>query len=463
MNTQDSLRNYALISTLLASFLTPFMGSAVNLAIPGIGVDFNVGATLLSWIVTSYLLTTAALLLPFGRLADIVGRKKVFTAGLAVFSLASLLSATAWSIQSLIAFRVLQGVGGAMIFGTAIAILTSVFPPQERGRVLGYNTAVVYTGLSLGPVLGGILNHQFGWQSIFYSIGLMGVLAFSLTMLKLKGECTGAAGDSFDLTGTVLYVTGIVAVLYGFSNVAASHRAWGILLLGLAFMVLFVRHENRDNQPLIKMKLFKNTGFAFSNLAALINYSATFAVSFLLSLYLQVVKGLDSQTAGLVLLAQPVVMALLSPFAGRLSDYIEPRLPASWGMALTTLGLFFFAFINESIPVWWIIINQAILGIGFALFSSPNSNAVMSSVEKRYYGVASSTLGTMRLIGQSLSMAVATLFINLYIGSAGLTPAHAGQLVTTLQVSFAVFAAVCLFGIYASAARGKMIDGVPRG
>jgi len=462
MNRQDSLGKYTLISTLLASFLTPFMGSAINLAIPDIGVDFNTGAALLSWIVTCYLLTTAALLLPFGRLADIVGRKKVFAAGLAVFSVASLLCATAWSIQSLIVFRVVQGVGGAMIFGTAIAILTSVFPPQERGRVLGYNTAVVYTGLSLGPVLGGILNHQFGWQSIFYCIALMGGLSLLMTVVKLKGEWSGAAGDSFDLTGAILYVTGIVAMLYGISNVAASHWAGGILLLGLAFIVLFVRHENRDDQPLIKMKLFKNTGFAFSNLAALINYSATFAVSFLLSLYLQVVKGLDSQTAGLVLLAQPVVMALLSPFAGRLSDHVEPRLLASWGMALTTLGLFFLAFINGSIPVWWLIINQAVLGTGFALFSSPNSNAVMSSVEKRYYGVASSTLGTMRLIGQSVSMAVATLFINLYIGSAGLTPAKAGQLVTTLQVSFAVFAVMCLFGIYASAARGKMIDSMPR-
>ena len=463
MNQNASLRKATLISASTAAFLTPFMGSAVNLAIPNIGLEFNASATLLSWTVSSYLLITAALLLPFGRLADMVGRKKVFVTGLAIFTLGSLLCAVAWSIQSLIVFRLLQGIGGAMIFGTSMAILTSVFPPQERGKVLGYNVAAVYTGLSLGPVLGGVLNHQLGWRSIYYVIVLLGAAAFVITSTKLKGEWLGAEGERFDTAGTVLYMIGLVAVLYGFSTIATSPWAKYILALGLVVMVLFVRHELREKHPILNMKLFKNVGFAFSNLAALINYSATFAVGFLLSLHLQVVMGINSQSAGLILLSQPIIMAVLSPFTGRLSDRVEPRLIASWGMGLTTLGLFILVFISKSTPVWLIILNLALLGTGFALFSSPNSNAIMGSVEKRFYGVASSTLGTMRLIGQAVSMAVATLFIDLYVGTAELSPAYAGQIITSVKFSFVVFAIMCLFGIYASLARGKIITGAERG
>lgn len=463
MEQNASLRKHTLISAIMASFLTPFMGSAVNLAIPNIGLEFNAGATLLSWTVSSYLLITAALLLPFGRLADMVGRKKVFVTGLAIFTLGSLLCALAWSIETLIIFRLVQGVGGSMIFGTSMAILTSVFPPQERGKVLGYNLAAVYTGLSLGPVLGGVLNHQLGWRSIYYFIVLLGAAAFVITSTKLKGEWLGAEGERFDTAGTVLYIVGLVAVLYGFSTIATSIWARYILVLGMIVMVLFVRHESRERNPILNMKLFKNIGFAFSNLAALINYSATFAVGFLLSLHLQVVMGINSQSAGLILLAQPVIMAVLSPFTGRLSDRVEPRVVASWGMGLTTLGLFVLVFISRSTPVWLIILNLALLGTGFALFSSPNSNAVMGSVEKRFYGVASSTLGTMRLIGQAVSMAVATLFIDLYVGTAGLSPAYADQIVASVKVSFMVFAVTCLFGIYASLARGKIDTGAERG
>ncbi|MDD4238936.1 MAG: MFS transporter [Desulfotomaculaceae bacterium] len=463
MDQNASLRKATLISASTAAFLTPFMGSAVNLAIPNIGLEFNASATLLSWTVSSYLLITAALLLPFGRLADMVGRKKVFVTGLAIFTLGSLLCAVAWSIQSLIMFRLLQGVGGAMIFGTSMAILTSVFPPQERGKVLGYNVAAVYTGLSLGPVLGGVLNHQLGWRSIYYVIVLLGAAAFVITSTKLKGEWLGAEGERFDTTGTALYIVGLVAVLYGISTIATSTWAKYILVLGLIVMVLFVRHEIREQHPILNMKLFKNVGFAFSNLAALINYSATFAVGFLLSLHLQVVMGVNSQSAGLILLSQPIIMAVLSPFSGRLSDRVEPRVIASWGMSLTTLGLFILVFISRNTPIWLIILNLALLGTGFALFSSPNSNAIMGSVEKRFYGVASSTLGTMRLIGQAVSMAVATLFIDLYVGTAVLSPAYANQIVTSVKVSFVVFAVTCLFGIYASMARGKIITEAERG
>ncbi len=457
MNKDESLKKYSLMVAMAASFLTPFMGSAVNLAIPSMGKDFNAGALLLSWVVTCYLLASAAFLVPFGRLADIVGRKKIFLLGVLTFALSSLLCGLAWSIEALILSRVFQGIGSAMIFGTGMAILTSVFPPRERGRVLGLNVAVVYAGLSLGPVLGGWMNHNLGWRSIFYFSVLVGIYILFFTAAKLKGEWAGARGERFDLAGAVLYSAGLVAFMYGVSSVATSGWAKYVMLSGLAVLIIFCRYEVRADQPVLEMRLFsRNATFAFSNLAALINYSATFAVGFILSLHLQVVMGYNSQLAGLILLSQPVVMALLSPFAGRLSDRVEPRVVSSWGMAVTTLGLFIFCFINQKTPVWLLMSNLALLGTGFALFSSPNSNAVMGSVEKRFYGVASSTLGTMRLTGQAVSMAIVTLVMASIVGSVELSPDYSGLLVKSAKTSFLVFTALCFAGIFASLARGNV-------
>jgi len=457
MNPDEKIKKYTLITISLASFLTPFMGNAVNLAIPSIGKEFNSSAILLSWVVSSFLLASASLLLPFGRLADIIGRKKLFLAGVLAFSLFSLLCGLAWSIKALIVFRVLQGAGGAMIFSTGIAILTSVFPPQKRGRVLGYTTATTYTGLSLGPALGGLINQRLGWQYIFHFSSLLGILILTLTIFKLKGEWAGAKGEKFDLAGASLYVVCLAAFLYGLSSLFTSTPAKFICLLGLIGLAFFCRRELKIEQPIFKIGLFiKNAGFAFSNLAALINYSATFAVTFLLSLFLQIVLEYDSERAGFVLLAQPVIMALLSLFAGRLSDRVEPRIVASWGMGLTMAGLFFFSFLTGSTPIWLAVANLALLGTGFAFFSSPNTNAVMGSVEKRFYGVASSTLGTMRLTGQAISLAVASMIIDLYMGSAQLSPAYAGLLLKSIKISFLLFALTCLGGIFASLARGNI-------
>lgn len=459
MNQDPAIKRYALITVMVASFTTPFMGSAINLAIPSIGREFNSSALLLSWVVSSYLLSSAAFLLPFGRLADMVGRKKIFVLGVIIFSISSLLCGLAWSVQALIGLRVLQGVGSAMTFGTGMAILTSIYPPRERGRVLGINVATVYTGLSLGPVLGGAMNQHLGWESIFFLNAVIGLTAL-VSAVKIKGEWAGARGESFDTTGTVLYMAGLVAFLYAFSTIATADTSKYILIAGLVLLVLFIRNEMKSNHPLIDIKLFsRNVTFAMSNLAALINYSATFAVTFLLSLVLQVVVGHSSSAAGMILLAQPVMMALLSPFAGALSDRVQPRIVSSVGMGLSALGLFLLSFVAKETPVWLVVGVLMLLGTGFALFSSPNMNAIMSSVDKRYYGVASSTSGTMRLVGQAVSIAVATLIIDLYVGSAQLTPAVAEQLQKSSKVAFIVFAVTCVGGVFASLARGNMERG----
>lgn len=460
MKQEDSLKRYTLIAAAAASFLTPFMGSSINLAIPSIGKEFSCNAFMLSWVATSYILASAAFLVPLGRLADILGRKRVFIHGTAFFGLTSILCGLARSIEALILFRILQGIGSSMIFGTSMAILTSAFPPHERGKVLGINVASVYTGLSLGPVLGGALNHNFGWQSIFYLTALISVVAVIIALSKLKGEWADARGEKFDFTGSVFYSIGLAALMYGISSVTSSGWAKYFIALGIIMLVIFIRYEINTAQPVLNIKLFtRNVTFAFSNLAALINYSATFAVAFLLSLYLQVVIGYNSQTAGFILLSQPVLMVVLSPFAGMLSDRIQPRVVASCGMALTALALLFFCFLTRYTSLWLVVANLAVLGSGLALFSSPNTNAVMGSVEKKFYGVASSTIGTMRLTGQAVSMAIVTLMLALYLGDVELSRANPDMLVKSARTLFVIFTVLCAGGIFASLARGNLDAG----
>lgn len=446
----------ALVIATLAAFFIPFMGSSVNIAIPTIGEHFGMDAVSLSWVATSFLLAAAMFLLPFGRLADIHGRKRIFAWGIAIYTLASFLSAVAPSGLTLILFRGLQGLGGAMIFSTGIAILTSVYPQEERGKVLGFSVGAVYLGLSFGPSIGGFLTEQFGWRSVFLVHVPIGLLIVSLIAAKLKGEWADARGESFDWAGSLIYTVSLMGVVYGLSLLPQALGGW-LALAGAAGLILFVGWELKVDSPLMNIELFRtSTVFAYSNLAALIHYGATFSVGFLLSLYLQYIPGYGAQNAGIILIAQPIVMAVFSPYAGRLSDRIEPRMVASVGMALTALGLFLLVLIDNQTGVGMIIANLILLGLGFALFSSPNTNAVMSSVDKKYFGVASGTLGTMRLTGQMLSMGIATLIFAVYIGRVQITPEQYPLFLKSTQVAFLVSGLLCLAGILASLARGRL-------
>ncbi len=449
-------RRAALLVTTVGAFLTPFMGSSIAIALPSIGGELAMDAILLGWVATAYLLAAAMFLVPLGRIADIYGRKRIFTYGMITYTAASLLSAISTSAAMLISFRVLQGIGGAMIFSTGVAILTSVFPPEERGRVLGINVAAVYAGLSLGPFVGGLLTQYLGWRSIFWANVPLGLLIIALIFWKLKGEWAEAKGEKFDIAGSIIYSLMLIAIMYGFTMLPELPGA-GLILAGGLGIVAFVKWETKVKSPVLDVRLFRNnTVFALSNLAAFINYSATFAVSFLLSLYLQYIKGLTPQIAGLVLVAAPVVQAIFSPFAGRLSDKIEPRIVASLGMGLTVIGLIFFIFLGNTTSLWFIIAGLIILGFGFALFSSPNTNAVMSSVEKRFYGVASATLATMRQIGMMFSMGMVMLIFAIYLGRVQITPEYYTPFLSSLNTAFIIFTVLCFGGIFASLARGKV-------
>ncbi|MFH0845346.1 MAG: MFS transporter [Pseudomonadota bacterium] len=436
--------------------MTPFMGSSINIAFPSIAKSLHMDAVLLSWVATAYLLAAAVSLVPFGRLADIYGRKRVFSYGIVVFTITSFLSAISNSGPMLILFRIFQGVGSSMIFATGIAILISVFPAHERGKVLGINVAAVYTGLSMGPFVGGVLTEQYTWRSLFLINVPLGLMILFLVRWKLRWEWAEAKNERFDLPGSILYGSSLVLIMYGISLLPDGRSLW-IILLGVICGVVFVKLEMTTNTPVFDLKVFrKNRTFTFSNLAALIHYSATFAITFFLSLYLQYIKGLSPQTAGLILISQPVVMALLSPVAGRLSDRIEPRIVASMGMALTALGLSFLTLVNEHTALSSIVMILIFIGFGYGLFSSPNTNAIMSSVDKRFYGVASGSVATMRLLGMMISMGIATVILTVFVGRVQITAETYPSFVKGVRAALIIFSALCFAGVFSSLARGSL-------
>ena len=451
----NSEKNVALIITTLGAFLTPYMSSAVNIALPAIGNEFQIGAVSLSWIATAYLLAAAVFLVPFGRLADLYGRKKIYAYGMAVYTLAAVLLTVSSSDGELIAFRVLEGLGAAMISGTGVALLTSVFPIHERGKALGINLAATYFGLSMGPFLGGFLTGNFGWRSVFLVNVPLGALVVFLIAWMLKGEWSGARGEKFDMAGSALYGLAIIAVVYGISLLPSITGAWAILT-GIVLIIAFTRLEARSLSPVLNIHRFRsNRVFALSNLAAFLNYSSTYAVAFFLSLYLQYIQGFSPQAAGTFLLIQPAMQAIFSPFAGRLSDRVEPRIVASAGMLLTVVGLAVLTFLREGSSMNLVTGSLLLLGVGFAFFSSPNTSAIMGAVEKRYYGVASGMVGTMRLTGQMFSQGIAMLVSAVYIGSAQIVPSNYSQFITAMNIAFAILMILCTLGIFASLARGR--------
>ena len=434
----------------------PFVISSVNVALPAIQKEFNADAVQLSWIATALLLATAVFLVPMGRIADLYGRKRIFAWGLALFTLSSIFAGFSVSVEMLIFARAVQGASSAMFVTTGMAILTSIFPPQKRGRVIGIYVSAVYIGLSVGPFTGGILTQHIGWRSLFFLVAPFGLTSFYITLKYLKGEWADARGETLDIVGSVLYAVSILLMVYGASNLPDVNALY-FILIGLACMGAFIWQELRVQFPVFEVRLFsENKLFAFSSLAALINYSATFAVAFLLSLYLQYIKGMTPQIAGVILVAQPIVMAFFSPLAGKWSDRIEPRKIASTGMAITALGLFLFLFIDNDTSILYIGAVLAMLGFGFAMFSSPNMSAIMGSVEKRFFGIASGTVATMRLLGQMTSMAIALVLFAIFIGHEEISPLNYHLFLTCVKVSFSISAGLCVIGVFFSFFRGKL-------
>ena len=446
-----------LLVVCMTSFITPFLASSVNVALPSINTDFAIpDQALLGWIVTGFLLSAAVFVVPFGRIADMRGRKKMFVSGLLIIVVSSFFCSISTTELMLIASRVIEGVGSAMIFGTGIAILTSAFPAKQRGKVLGINVAIVYVGSSSGPFLGGIITQYAGWRFIYAGIMVYALLAAILAQMMIKDDRHCQEDGRFDIIGTLLYAGSLFSLIFGLSIIPDAEGGY-LLVLAALLMIIFLRWELAAENPVVNVGVFRrNPVFLFSNLAALINYSSTFAVAYLLSLYLQYLKGFDPQTTGLILVAQPIVQVVFSPFAGRLSDRMEPRIVASAGMGLCVIGLTVFSFLTLETSLGLILASLMLLGLGFALFSSPNANAIMSAVEPCYYGLASGMVSTMRLIGQMISLGIAMLTFSVIMGHVEIAPAQMDELMVSIKVAFGIFAGLCLMGMLFSLARGKM-------
>lgn len=453
METNQINKTTVLLVATLAAFVTPFMGSAVNVAIPAISSEFAATAIMISWIPTAYLLASAMFSIPLGRIADIYGLKRIFVYGIILFTLASLGAALTPLVELLITARMFQGIGASMIFVTGLALITHAFPATERGKAIGINITVVYIGLVLGPVLGGLIIQYLGWRSLFFLMLPLGVLMFLLTVWKMRGvEWADCNEEKFDVTGSVIYSLSLLLVLTGFSQI--SELMGQIMVIGgILFLILFIYLQLKVEHPVLEIRLFlENRTFAFSNLATLISFIGTFAVVYLLSLYLQYIRGLNPQDTGLVLATSTVCMALVSPIAGRLSDKYNPRILASIGMVFTTLGLFIFTFLDNHTPFSLIILGMVIMGFGSGIFASPNTNAIMGSVKKKFFGVASATVSTMRLVGQTLSMGMVLFIFSIYIGAVQIAPSNYPMLLTSVQVTFIIATIFCFIAIFASLA-----------
>ena len=438
----------------MAHFLMPFMMSAVGIALPAMGREFSASALQLGLVETSYVLSASIFLLAMGRFGDIHGRRKVFQRGLLVFSIFGGLISQAWSIETVIILRFLQGMGGAMVMATTMAIVVSVFPPAERGKALGISIASVYAGISCGPFFGGLLVTSLGWRSIFYIAIPLGLLTYAVVRTKMHEDWAEAKGEPFDWRGALVYAPSILLLVTGVSNLNQGWWAWLLLMLANLGLGLFVYLETHSDYPLLNISLLReNRVFALSNLAALFNYAATFGVTFFLSLYLQYVKGMGPHQAGSLLIVQPIVQTIFSPLCGRLSDRVPAALVATSGMGLCAVGLALAASLTVNSSLFLVFLLLILLGAGFALFSSPNVSMIMGSVAPRYLGIASGLNSTMRTMGMMTSMMIITLIFSMLMHGQPVTLETQPAFLSSMRIALLVFCGLCVIGIGCSLGR----------
>lgn len=437
-----------------ALFLMPFMLSAVAVALPTIGRDLQASALQIGLVETLYILSVAVFLLPMGRFGDIFGRRRVFIWGISIFTSATALIALSTSVEMLIAFRFVQGMGSAMVNASSLAIVVSVFPPSKRGRVLGVAIATVYAGISCGPPISGLLTSYFGWRAVFLFGVVLGLLSWLLTMARMRTEWHEAAGEPFDWKGSFVYAFAVFALTLGGSCLDEGVWAIAWLIAGLVCVGWFVAIELHCRYPILDIRLMVgNRVFALSNVAAFINYGSTFGVIFFLGLYLQYVKGFSPKDAGLLLMLQPAVQMLLAPVGGRLADRFPAARVATVGMVLCCGGLLLAATIGRDTPVTAVAGIMLLLGLGYAFFSTPNTSVIMGSLDTRYLGVASGLTGTMRTLGMTFSMVIVTLSFSLFMDGQEVSVATIPSFMRSMQSDMLLFCGLSVLGIGCSLGR----------
>ena len=454
---ENPIQRITLIMILLNAFATPVMLSAVNVAIPFIADDLSVNAVLLCWIPMAYLMASAMFVLIFGRIADMVGRKKIFLIGTTSVIVTSLIATLVDSGITLIAVRFLQGISAAMLYATQVAIISSIFPPAKRGYAIGLTVSAIYLGLTVGPLIGGYAVDLYGWRASFVVHLPLAMIALAIGILYVKDEWLSDKRGSFDLFGAILYMLSILILCFGVSYLP-SVLSLILIFFSLFGFIFFFLFERKHIHPIFDTTLFfTNRVFTFSCLASLIIYTATFANVVQINLYLQYLKGFSATAAGMIVMCQPITMAIFSPIAGRLSDKFEPKYLSTVGMGITCCGLIMLSNLEIDSALNYLIFSLIIIGFGFSLFSPPNVNAIMGSVEKRFYGSATGAMATMRIVGQMFSMVLVTLIFALIIGNVDINHENYGALESAIRIIFAISAILCIPGLYLSMARGNFI------
>ncbi len=442
-------KNLILLICAILSFFAVFAVNSVMVVIPSIAAEFHMSNIVQNWAVIIFLLVVAVLSVPAGQISGKYGLKKVTIISVILFILISIANVCVTSSEQFLLCRLVLGISLAFFNVTSMAMVVTVFEPQERGKALGITITGVYIALSLAPVLGGILNYQLGWRSVvlFGVPFLLVILALLLT--KVDEEWITFGEIPLDVKGSVAYGIGMVLFIYGFTIL---NEPLGVILtvLGIIILIIFAMIELREAHPVFDIRFFKNRRFLSSNFASLCAYLATFAVTTILNYHLQYIKGYDSQTAGIILLAAPLCQVILAPIAGRLSDRYVPQILAAIGMGLGTISLVLFSFLNEATSLEFLIVSMIIYGVGFGLFSPPNTNVIMSSVPPKDTSVASASVATMRTVGQAMSLGLLTLVFAFVMGDVPIVEQYYPLLISSCQITCIICVVLCIASVFAS-------------
>ena len=445
---------WVLIAIGTGTFMSALDGSVVNTILPVVQKAFTSSVATIEWVVTIYLLVLSGLLLTFGRLGDLRGHRSVYIIGFFIFVASSALCGFSPSAGALVLFRGIQAIGAAMLASNSPAILTGNFPASQRGQALGLSATMTYLGLTVGPSLGGWLAQQFSWRAVFYINVPVGTLALILSLVFIPKDAPSEAGRKFDFPGALTFLTGLVALLLGLNKGAdwgwASLPVLSLLAAAIVLISLFILIERRSPAPMLDLSLFRHPLFTASTVSAILNYICVYTLLFLTPFYLIQGRGLDTAQAGLLLTAQPIVMAIAAPISGTLSDRIGSRWPGMVGMALLAAGLFVLSRLGPESPFWLVALGLAISGLGTGIFISPNNSALMGAAPKHRQGVASGILASGRNVGMVLGIGLAGAILTSHLATnpeSGLLPG--------IHYGFLAAAVVAVLGVILAAVKER--------
>ena len=444
----DSEASVVIVS-FLTSFFAVFLAAGIVIGVPSIASEFGMNNVVQNWIITIALLVVAVFTLPAGQVSGKFGVKKSLIAGVLVFLFASIGACLSFSAESFLFFRVIQGIGGAFLNVAAMAMVVQAINPEKRGQALGFTVTGVYLAGSLSPVICGFLVYNFGWRSMFYFVIPFLVLCIIIMIWKIPGDWKTYENDKIDSAGYLIYGLGILLFIYGFTSLMNT-AGMICVVLGFILLIVFRYYETRISTPAFNMRLFKNMKFTSSNVAALCSYLAIAAITTILNYHFQYVRGWNAQISGLILIITPIIMAFMAPTSGRLSDRIHPQKLAAIGMSIATVTLVILIFLDANTPLYLIIIAMILQGIGMGMFTSPNTNAIMSSVPPNETPNASAAQSAMRTIGQTMSLGLLTLVFAWIMGNLELSSQYAGMIVQSSQIVCIICTAICVVAIFAS-------------